>query len=183
MFATIVVCGAWGLSGCDHGTRDTHSNSASVPSAEFSALDRPGRRDDLPTRQERSQIPAAAATQFGLAFRHARRVRAEPSIEVFLVPGERGLCVLVIARAGGFGACRPTEKLTDGKLLVIEPRARVMLGVVPDGVSRVTVAASTGTVTVPAVENVFLTRIRTFPRSVTYVGKMTRTLRLPADLM
>jgi hypothetical protein len=149
-----------------------------VPKAEasqFGAL-RSGRsaEDDLPAAV-RAAISGAgqwSGNSWGANFALARRVDAAAGgTPVYLVPADGYVCAVFAGSPAAFD-CRSTSAASAGELLTtIEgSRAEEIVGVVPDGVSAVTVQSQSGsTDSVPVRDNVYKTKTSN-ARSIEFNG-------------
>ena len=120
--------------------------------------------------------PAAAN---GASITLSRRAQGITNGAAWLIPGDGTICfVYDNPPAGGGGTCQPDASLTGGGRFPVEtggsmeaPGLTSVAGVVPDGVTQVTLNTSGGTtVAVPVHENVYLATIHGGLTSVTYAG-------------
>jgi hypothetical protein len=156
------------LSGC--GTASPQSPHSTSP---FALLRRHfaifSRARQVADRLPMGLVPHAAVSSLGLDPGHSRMARAFKSIPIFLLPGARSTCV--VSRSQAIGGCWPTSLVVKGFATTtticgtgVDERHVVSVGVVPDGVSAVTVARSDGRdSTVPVLGNVFVARTSAKP--------------------
>lgn len=167
--ATILVAAA-GLSGCGgDSAREVPHRMGSSPagqtvllSREFSLLRRETRGSDrLPDGLVADELVA----RLGLDLSGTKLVRAAPLSRIYAVPGRKAICLL--DTSGVSSPCWPPGTVEEGKAVSTSFCSRRLpagllqiVGVVPDGVSAVSIVRNDGTrATARVKHNVFLVRL------------------------
>jgi hypothetical protein len=122
-------------------------------------------------------LTASPLASSGADLALSRQVQGLAVGSAWLVPGDGSICfVFTDEPVGGGETCQPDTVVTEGQLVMTSggdavPGTTLVAGVVPDGVSQVTLSlANGGTVSVPVAENVYIATETQSVTSVTFTG-------------
>ena len=105
-------------------------------------------------------IPSTQRGPDGANYELARRVKTAAG-DAWIIPAAQEICIRALDAAGPAYGCSPTSAAEAGQLaLSIEPgegqsKDTIVYGLVPDGVTSVTVRAGAATTSVPVSDNVY----------------------------
>jgi hypothetical protein len=156
----------------EEGTLATTPSAADVRT--FALLRRPrGEGDEIP-----QSMPIALSGASGANLDLSRRAAGAGEQGVWVIPGRGSLCVLASwpARGAGGATCVPERDALAGQLFVVAageraPGTTFIAGLLPDGVTAVTVhLTSGGSLRVPVRANVYRAAIGAATGSISYAG-------------
>ena len=133
--------------------------------------------DALPPEGIQAMTDSPSASS-GANVNLSRRAQGITDGAAWVIPGDGQICTYFTADAGGGGTCQPDAAVTNDNWPPItsgnaikDPGMTVVSGLVPDGVTQVTLTLGGGsTVTVPVHENVYLATVHGGCTSVSYTG-------------
>lgn len=139
------------------------SVSAQV-SAAVGAFRRPATTADVPSAAQQGKLTAPMLNEAAADFELARLVVSTPRDAVWLVPGTDAVCLSALRDdAGGSGGCASLDQIRDGYVMTtnggaggapgFKPHEVFVAGIVPDGVSGVTLTMKDGSVSSLAVRD------------------------------
>lgn len=168
--AAILVVAVARLSGCGQsasgdsplGSEPSEAGSVTPLRHDFKLFRREARpRDEIPA----SVISAQIVRRLGLDLSEAKLARATRFSSLYAIPGRRAVCLL--DTSGVSSPCWPPGTVEEGKAVSTSfcaehlPAGELqMVGLVPDGVSKVWIARSDGSrLPVPVEQNVFVAQL------------------------
>jgi hypothetical protein len=136
------------------------------------------RRPQTATDQVPLELPIGLSGASGANLGLARHASGAGGAEAWVVPGRGSMCLISAwpANRGGGASCQPNTAAIAGRLEVSSgsrraPGTDFIAGLVPDGVSSITVNLPGGrTDTARVRENVYLIAVSGTPESVTFTG-------------